>query len=211
MGYLFSFQGRLRRLGYFGLGILQALILFGFVLTAGAALVGLKHADLGVAAGLGALALTLLVLVIWIGFSAVARRVRDMGMPVGPFIAILFIVSFGNGVCAVLARHAPALGLLSLLLGGAYAVMGFMLTFWRSAPQAEFDNSRLDDIFGEAALAAADSPALIKPPSRIPLFDGPKPSEPVTQPVWPAPLPAVRDASGRIVPRGQFGLRQQGY
>jgi uncharacterized membrane protein YhaH (DUF805 family) len=203
MGYLFSFQGRLRRLGYFGLGILQAVLLVGIVLTAGAALVALKRADLGSAAGLGVLALTLLVLVIWIGFSAVTRRVRDMGMPVGPFLAILFLVSFGNGLCAVLALKAPALSLLSLLFSGAYSVMTLMLAFWRSAPQTGLDDSRLDDIFGEAALA--------KPPSRIPLFDGQRPSEPAAPPVWSAPAPAVRDASGRIVPRGQFGLRQQSY
>jgi uncharacterized membrane protein YhaH (DUF805 family) len=209
-GQRYRFRGRTNRLNYLGTGVLIGVQL-GFAVKLALFTTGaLTHHRLVLGLLLLGVTLAELVLIVWMHLATMARRIRDMGQPVwrtmGAYSVLLFV-----GITAPIAAEAalrlghpqPVLvhmGRIANLLMGA---LGLMLLFWPSKP-VEPDNAQLDGIFGEAGPVASDQPQLVKPPSRIPLFDPRKPQRPP-----PLAAPVVRDASGGIAPRAQFGLRRQ--
>ena len=146
---------------------------------------------------------------VWLGLAVIARRLRDMGFPAIPSLVVILVIS-GAGQLAKFGHHAAAAQApMALFCGSLTGLIGLALVFWPSAPVTGLDDdSSLDNIFGEAA-PKPDKPGLVKPPSRLaPLV--PAKSAPATQSAFrPASSPpSARDASGCILPRGKFGLRQ---
>ena len=207
LGTLFSFKGRTNRLGYLGIGFVQGVVIAGAIIILAVVFKG-RQAPVAVLAPTVLVAVALIGVTVWLGLAVMARRLRDMGLPAIPSLVAILAIS-AAGQFARLGHHGQdALTPMALLFGGVSALIGFALLFWPSAPANGLDDdSSLDDIFGEVA-PQPDKPALVKAPSRLaPLFRA-KPAPPAQPTVRPAPLPSARDASGRIVPRGQFGLRQ---
>ena len=202
LGNLFSFKGRTNRVGYLGIGFVQ-----GAVITCAIAVLVVVfkgHSPFAVLAPAVMACVALLFVTVWLGLAVMARRLRDMGLPPGPSLVVIFAIS-GAGQLAGFGHHGAAgPAPTALLFGGLSALIGFALLLWPSAPAEGLAESRLDDIFGEVA-PVLDEPVLVQAPSRIP------PAKPAWAPqpvVRPPPRPSARDAAGRVVPRGQFGLRQ---
>jgi uncharacterized membrane protein YhaH (DUF805 family) len=203
LGHLFSFKGRTNRVGYLGIGFVQGMVIAIAVVILTVLFKG-GHSPLAVMAPAVIICVAALFVTVWLGLAVMARRLRDMGLPPGPSLAVILAISAAGQLAQVGHHGLGAFTPMALLFGGISALIGFALLFWPSAPTQGLGESKLDDIFGEVA-PELDKPVLVKAPSRIMSV---KPA-PAAQPVFhPAPQPSVRDASGRVVPRGQFGLRQ---
>lgn len=216
LGKLFSFEGRTNRLGYLATGFVQGLIIAAALIILGAVF-ATRPPSLAAMIPTLIIAVVLIGATIWMGLAVITRRLRDMGFPALPGLVVILLFSGASQAMQFGHWTHPTVTPGSLLMGAASAVTGFALLFWPSAPTPGLDDAKLDDIFGDMdgpdlKPLTPDQPALVKAPSRLFPALPPKPAKPAPQPVFRAPpQPAVRDASGRVVARSQFGLRQSNY
>jgi len=105
---LFSFDGRLGRLSYFGYACLMTLIMFmGF----GIGFAAMSSGD-GGGITLGViLFIAALVFGTWVGLAIGIKRLHDMGLP-GTHMIWIYLLNFGSGA---VSASAPALGVLMSL------------------------------------------------------------------------------------------------
>jgi uncharacterized membrane protein YhaH (DUF805 family) len=106
LGTLFSFSGRTGRLAYFGISLIQIVVLiFGFAVMIGLNPKGASVSPGGAFAG-GLMLILAILLSVWIGLAAIVRRLRDMGWPIVigliavlflPFVSLVLLFWPGNG------------------------------------------------------------------------------------------------------------------
>lgn len=119
MGALFTAQGRLARLPYFGYGVLVYLLLLATVL-AGAGISAAAGSDAGGIPG-GLVIFAGVIAAIYAGTTILIRRLHDLGLSGRHAIWIMML----NVVSQVLLTAAPPLGL--LLSIGAIGVTLWLL------------------------------------------------------------------------------------
>ena len=223
MLWMFSFRGRINRLQYFfgsvGLGIGWVVI----ILVAGDLALGLARGG-GLAGGLvGGLLLILLSLALlvgglWSSLSLRARRIRDIGWPVGPvmggsilLMAMNFFMGFDAATSAFQAAQAsgmpptPHLSPLSGLVSLIGLVLDLCLLFWPGNGGADPLESGWRDPSPasrpyEAALGRKAAGGAPRPQWAVDLGAAP-------DPVAPAPAPAATGGFPRPQTAGGSGRR----
>jgi len=96
LGTLFSFSGRTGRLAYFGVGLIQLVVLILAVVVA----INLNPKGVGFpgAQGAGGVLVATILVLTWISIASAVRRLRDIGWPIAVGLICLMFVPFFPGI-----------------------------------------------------------------------------------------------------------------